>query len=117
MSSEQIIRDAALDLDDGWWTPPPLSKIPAVRLRALIESWLQGGDGTRTLRELERVCGVGERTLGAICRGERQSVSLGVADKVICLGLGGGLYLWLTELGDLYLGDIDLGDSADEEAA
>jgi hypothetical protein len=81
--------------------------IPTVRLRALIERWLGGGDGTRTLRELHAACGVNERLLGAIMRSEREHTTFRVADRIVTHGLGGP-WLWLLPppdgMCDLYLG-------------
>lgn len=85
-------------------------RIPVQRLQPLIECWLRAGDGTRTLRELEAACGVNERLLGAIMRGEREHTTFRVADQIVASGLRDP-GLWRLPppdgLRDLYLGDSD----------
>jgi hypothetical protein len=93
-----------------------LNRIPVQRLRPLIEGWLRSGDGTRTLRSLEAACGVNERVLGAIMRGEREHATFGIADRILTHGLGGP-WLWLLPppdgLSDLYIE----GDGSSKEEA
>lgn len=82
-------------------------RIPVQRLRPLIERWLRSG---RTLRDLEAACGVNERLLGAIMRGERKHTTFRIADQIVTVGLD-DQWLWQLPppdgLSDLYLGDSD----------
>jgi hypothetical protein len=65
-------------------------RIPAGRLLPLIDAWLANGG---TIRELAWRAGLNERSVGGIVRGERETVTFGVADKLITHALGGPL-IW-----------------------
>jgi hypothetical protein len=101
----QAVETPDFDLDD--FAPPSKlpSTIPCERIRPLIDALLQRGE---TLRGFGVRAGVPERTLTAVMRSERQSVTFNVADRIVC-ALPSGPLIWHMPapdgLADLYGAD------------